>query len=72
MNFRRSGFNIPDFDEEYRSSYLIAEPKYKKNIGTYYKCPKCPKELIISGDALPPDQYSAIRKYHFERDINQS
>lgn len=66
VNFRRSGFNIPDFEEVNRRSYLIAEPRYRTAGKMYYKCPECMNELIITSDVLPADQYTAIKKYHFE------
>lgn len=72
INFRRNGFNVPDFEDENKSSYLIAEPRYNKPIDSYYKCSKCNNELIISKDVLPPDQYSAIKNYHFERSGKKS
>lgn len=67
VNFKRNGFNVPDFDDEFRNSYLIAEPRYNNAIGHYYKCKKCSHELYISRDVLPLDQYFAIKSYHIDR-----
>lgn len=67
-NLKRSGFNIPDYEDQTRRSYLIAEPRYKPNLeDRNLRCPECGNDLLIRKDVLPPDQYYAIKKYHFDK-----
>lgn len=67
-NFKRSGFHIPDFKDKNRSSYLIAEPKNPPHLEDLnLRCPACEYKMSIRKNALPTDQYYAIKKYHFEK-----
>ena len=71
-NLKRSGFNIPDYEDQTRRSYLVAEPRYSPNPeDRNLRCPECGNDLLIRKDVLPPDQYYAIKKYHFnKREVN--
>lgn len=68
VNLKRSGFNIPSFEDLNKNSQLIAEPRYRPNpADRTFKCPECDNELLFQKSEIPRDQYVAIKKYHFER-----